>query len=165
MSAEQAPIVPAEHMYEVHKTDVKAVRELGGLAFAGAPEPGAKLSERSDYLLNQSNGDAKAAADLAKQEASRINDQLAEIVSENLDHYAQQAREDMENDKVDQIYQQSSKLISRDSIYRSRRERGIGYGDDEPSHSRKPLKQMEAAIDPLTGQAVLPLEHYARSRH
>lgn len=168
MSHEQAPFVPPEHMYEVHKTDVKAVRELGGLAFVGTVEPGAELSDRSKWLLDKAGGDTEAAAHLAKHEASRINDRMGEIVSENLDQYIDQAQEDMEWDKIKEIqnakYGDRPRLLGDETIYKMRRERGIPLGGDEPQVRRKPLRQMEAAIDPRTGQTVLPPEHFAGQR-
>ncbi|MGH7157238.1 MAG: hypothetical protein ACREGG_03975 [Candidatus Saccharimonadales bacterium] len=164
MTHEQAPFIPPENMYEVHKTDVKAVRELGGLAFAGTAEPGAEISQRSQWFLDKAGGDVSKAALMSKGEAGRINDRMSEIVSENLDQYIDQAREDMEQDKVEHIYQSGSKIVGREDIYNSRRKRGIGFGDDEPVVRAKPLKQMEAAIDSRTGQTVLPAEHYASQR-
>ena len=49
-----SPVVPAENMHEVQRTDIKDVRELGSLALVSATtESGPGLSKRSGYPLEQ----------------------------------------------------------------------------------------------------------------
>ena len=42
MSNEQEPAVPEENSHEVHKTDDRAIRELGGFATKDSDEPNGK---------------------------------------------------------------------------------------------------------------------------
>lgn len=143
MSHEQTPVSrEAEWQYNNHKIDVEAARQLGGLAFVGdSPEPGAELSQRSHWLLEQADGDVAKAAAEGKSSIGKNEKINGRMVDEKLDQYIDQAREDMERE--------------RPTI----------------TNPPRSLQQMEAAraIDPTTGETVdvLPVEHYAghRSRY
>jgi hypothetical protein len=138
----------AEWLYDCHKTDLEAARQLGWLAFAGTAEPEGQMGPRANYIYKYSSGgDVQVAAHNAKNEIKRVSKQAGEIVSENLDYFIQQAREDMEWDKIKQI-QKKRPLVSPKHIYEERRKRGIDF-------------------DLVTGKTVdvLPPEHYSHPNY